>query len=338
MPLITTTMKYLYGTSTWATTPSTYCQNSTSASDYGKCYNTTWKAVFVQTDTTTWPIDPSTGRDSFPCAADGTCIRYTTTTGDRIFGKIFDYPGKQAVLQGFWSRSHTSLPMVGNIMSLQGLAVPILSNASIVGERDTRAAYIWLFPAFNYETSSWPVYDPVENWKAYLNPYSITAGVVQVLRWQGSIFTSSSDLAVFEQRVNNIWYAFDVVVSWAYESSPLAVIPLDHDKEWLPYQELRSAFGYAATGVDQPGWNADDIVRVLRELFPNRAWAVFDDRQYVLYLYNLTPDYVPDWLIEKLSPTAMKVLQPPADVAVAKAWLDLLNERNAQIPPQAELP
>jgi hypothetical protein len=34
----------------------------------------------------------------------------------------------------------------------------------------------------------------------------------------------------------------------------------------------------------------------------------------------------------------MKVLKAPADVAVAKAWLDLLNERNAQIPPQTELP
>jgi len=65
---------------------------------------------------------------------------------------------------------------------------------------------------------------------------------------------------------------------------------------------------------------------------------VFDDRQYVLYLYNLTPDYVPDWLIEKLSPTAMKVLKAPADVSVAKAWLDALNERNAQIPAPAELP
>jgi hypothetical protein len=58
----------------------------------------------------------------------------------------------------------------------------------------------------------------------------------------------------------------------------------------------------------------------------------------MLYLYNLTPDYVPDWLIEKLAPTAMKVIQSPADAAVAKSWLDLLNERNAQIPPQAELP
>jgi len=331
MPLTTARKWFWYGLATYAYKPSTYCVSDTSASDYGKCYNiVTNKAIFVQTDTTTWPIDPSTGSDSFPCAKDGTCIRYTSITNTRTFATIFDYPGKQAVLQSFWSRSHTNLLMIENILYLRGLAVPILGN--------TDPAYIWLFPALNYEVSSWPVYDPVENWKAYLRPYSITVGTVQVLRWQGSVFTSSATLAVYEDESNNIWYAFDVLVVYAYESSPLAIIPLDYDKEWLPYQELRSAFGYAATGVDQPGWNADDMIRVLRELFPDRAWAVFDDRQYVLYLYNLTPDYVPDWLIEKLSPTAMKVLKAPADVAVAKAWLDLLNERNAQIPPQTELP
>ena len=152
------------------------------------------------------------------------------------------------------------------------------------------------------------------------------------------IFASNMNLIVVEKSSNNIWYAFNFYMTYAYESSPLAIIPLDYDKEWLPYQELRNTFGFSINGVDQPGWNADDIIRVLRELFPDRAWAVFDDRQYVLYLYNLTPDYVPDWLIEKLTPTAMKVLKAPADVAVAKAWLDLLNERNAQIPTQAELP
>jgi hypothetical protein len=333
MPLTTARKYFWYGLASYAYTPSTYCQNSTSASDYGKCYNIIRnKAVFVQTDTTTYP--------TLPCETDGTCIRYTSTDYGRYLpidpnnpssgSTIFSYPGKQAVLQSFWSRSHTNLPMLENILYLRGLAVPILGNVD--------PAYIWLFPAVNYEVSSWPVYDPVSNWKAYVNPYTIPVGYVNVVRWQGNVFMSSATLAVYEGNYNNIWYAFDMLVIWAYESSPLAVIPLDYDKEWLPYQELRGAFGYAATGVDQPGWNADDIIRVLRELFPDRAWAVFDDRQYVLYLYNLTPDYVPDWLIEKLAPTAMKVIQSPADAAVAKAWLDLLNERNAQIPPQAELP
>ena len=320
MPFITATTRYNYGTATYVEKPSTYCQNSTSASDYGKCYNIVYgKAVFVQTDTTTYP--------TLSCETDNTCIRYTSVANVRTLATIFSYPGKQAILQYFWSRSHSNMKIAGNILYLHGVPIPYSDSA-----------YLWLFPAVNYEVSSWPVYDPVGNWKAYLNPYTISVGYVNILRWQGNVFTSSAPLAVYEGNINNIWYAFDVIVAWAYESSPLAIIPLDYDKEWLPYQELRSAFGYAATGVDQPGWNADDIVRVLGELFPNRAWAVFDDRQYVLYLYNLTPDYVPDWLIEKLSPTAMKVLKPPADVAVAKAWLDLLNEKNVQIPPQPELP
>jgi len=321
MPFSTAVTRYLYGTGTWATSLSTYCQNNTSASDYGKCYNTIGKAIFVQTDTTTYP--------TLPCETDGTCIRYTNTTSTRTFATIFDYPGKQAILQYFWSRSHASEHFVGNIQFLVLLPVPLAAGAT---------TYLWMFPAPNYELSSWPIYDPVANYKAYLNPYTISVGYVNILRWQGNVFTSSATLSVHESNLNNIWYAFDIIVVYAYESSPLAIIPLDYDKEWLPYQELRSTFGYADTGVDQPGWNADDIIRVLRELFPDRAWAVFDDRKYVLYLYNLTPDYVPDWLVEKLSPTAMKVLKAPADVAVAKAWLDLLNERNAQIPPQAELP
>jgi hypothetical protein len=305
-----------------------YCQNNTAASDYGKCYGTAWgKAVFVQTDTTTWPIDPTTG-DSFPCAKDGTCTRYTSTVNNRSLGTLFSFTGKQAIVQYIYTRSHSVLDIYGRITYLRGHPIPATDTG----------AYSFLFPAQVYEQATWPIYDPVSNWKAHLNPYTITIGRVFYLRWQGTLFTPVLYLYVYEENNNNIWYASYVRVVYAYESSPLAVVPLDYDRDYVLYQELRSAFGFSINGVDQPGWNTDDIIRVLRELFPNRAWAVFDDRQYVLYLYNLTPDYVPDWLIEKLAPTAMKVIQPPADVAVAKAWLDLLNERNAQIPPQAELP
>jgi len=328
MPFNTGIAGALYGLYTGET--NTFCQNNTAASDYGKCYNTLGgKAVFVQTDTTTWPIDPSTGRDSFPCAADGTCTRYTSTTYSRYLTTLFSFTGKQAIVQHIYTRSHSVLDIVGRIIYLRGHPIPTL---------DYDSAYSFLFPAQVYEQATWPIYDPVANWKAHLNPYTITIGRVFYLRWQGTLFTPVLHLYAYEENSNNIWYASYVRVVYAYESSPLAVIPLDYDRDYMPHQELRSAFGFSINGVDQPGWNADDMIRVLRELFPDRAWAVFDDRQYVLYLYNLTPDYVPDWLIEKLAPTAMKVLQPPADVAVAKAWLDLLNERNAQIPPQAELP
>jgi len=330
MPFNTARVSVELGTAPYAESPNTYCQHSTSASDYGKCYNiVSGKAVFVQTDTTTWPIDPSTGRDSFPCAADGTCTRYTTTAYHRNLGTLFSFTGKQAIVQYIYSRSHSVLGIVGRIIYLQGHPIP---------SHTYDGGYTFLFPAQVYEQATWPIYDPVENWKAHLNPYTITKGRVFVLRWQGTMFTPVLYLVAWERGINNIWYASDVVVIYAYEASPLAVIPLDYDRDYVPYQELRNTFGFSINGVDQPGWNADDMIRVLRELFPGRAWAVFDDRQYVLYLYNLTPDYVPDWLIEKLAPTTMKVLKAPADVAVAKAWLDLLNERNAQIPPQAELP
>jgi len=315
-----------YGTGWGVYKPGTYCQANTSAPDYGKCYNIViGKAIFVQSDTATYP--------TLPCETDNTCTRYTSAAGVRLFREIFSYTGKQAIVIHVWSRTHTNTRVYeGNVQHPipSGMLTPVPYSSNNPGSA-------WFFPFPNYELSSWPVYDPVANVKAYLNPYTITSGSVYVLRWYGSYLTTSLYLIAWESG-NNIWYASDFRIHWSYESSPLAVIPLDHDKEWLPYQELRNAFGYAATGVDQPGWNADDIIRVLRELFPDRAWAVFDDRQYILYLYNLTPDYVPDWLIEKLSPTAMKVLKAPADATVAKAWLDLLNERNAQIPPQAELP
>ena len=330
MPFVAGVYLFQYGTDWWITKPNTYCVNDTSAPDYGKCYNVfignnvfIGKAVFVQTDTATYP--------KLPCEYDDTCIRYAYTAVSRSFGTVFDYANKQAVVQYVWARSHSwSSQFVENVQYIHyGMIFPT------PGYDLDRS---WLFPSPNYESNTWPIYDPVLNFKAYLNPYRITSGYVAVLRWQGMFLTPVLYLSVFERGLNNIWYAGDVRIHWAYESSPLAIIPLDHSRDYVPHQELRNAFGYAATGVDQPGWNADDMIRVLKELFPDRAWAVFDDRQHMLYLYNLTPDYVPDWLIEKLTPTAMKVIQPLADATVAKAWLDLLNERNAQIPPQTGLP
>jgi len=321
MPLVTGIAEYFYGTY-YSLTSNAYCVNDTSKSDYGKCYNITRnKAVFVQTDTTTYP--------TLPCELDNTCVRYTATTGIRILSTVYSYTNKQAILQFFWTRVHTSSTgFYGNIVTINPPMIRVDPNIN---------SY-WFLPSPFYEQASWPIYDPVANFKAYLNPYTITYGNVAIIRWSGNVFSNILNLQAIEGYLNNIWYVFDAKIIWAYESSPLAIIPLDYDRDYVPYQELRNAFGFSINGVDQPGWNADDIIRVLRELFPNRAWAVFDDRQNMLYLYNVTPNYVPDWLIEKLSPTGMKVLKAPADVAVAKAWLDLLNERNAQIPPQAELP
>jgi len=316
MPFSSANYRPAYGIVWWTDRPGTYCQNNTSASDYGNCYNIVYgEAIFVQTDTATYP--------TLPCESNGTCTRYTSTTNIRSFGTVFSYSGKQGIVQYFFTRSHAwSVQFGSNITnSYYGIIIP-----SHTGNPDD----LWFFPSPNYEESSWPVYDPVVNFKAYLNPYTIPSGVVMILKWHGSFFTPQLYISAFERNLNNIWYAADISIMWAYESSPLAIIPLDYNNDYVPYRELRSTFGYAANGVDQPGWNADDMIRLLKDIFPDRAWAVYDDKQCVLYLYNLTIDYVPDWLIDKLAPVGIKVLQPPSNLSTAQAWLNELNARNAQ--------
>jgi len=301
-----------------------YCINDESRSDYGTCYVLPGKARFVQADTSAYPVG------SLPCERNNTCVRYTNTSWDRTLYTMFSYGSKQAIFTRFSLRTHGS---IAGLEAKMSYAIGIYLASPV-----ENYSYSVFFPSVQYELNQWPIYIPHLNMKAYFNPYRISYGNVVVVEWDGNMLTPVLYVGVYEDNRNNIWYSASGLVVWAYESSPLAIIPLDHDRDYVPYQELRNVFGFSINGVDQPGWNADDMIRVLKELFPSRAWAVFDDRQYVLYLYNLTPDYVPDWLIEKLAPTAMKVLKAPADVAVAKAWLDLLNERNAQIPPQAELP
>jgi len=306
-----------YGTPNWSITYNAYCQNNTSASNYGQCYNVWQKAIFVQSDTTTYPVG------SLPCEQSGTCIRYTDNPYTRTIKTIFSYSGKQGILTYFWSRSHSPVNFRGNV--LLNALIPIPGSPGI------DPIYAWFLNAPNYEVSSWPVYDPVANFKAYANPYTIPSGYVNIIRWSGIFFTPVLNLLTGEGGKNNIWYAFDVRITWMYESSPLAIIPLDFNNDYAPYRELRNAFGYAYTGIDQPGWNVQDMISTLKDIFPNRAWAVFDDNQQILYLYNLTLDYVPDWLIERLAPVGIKVLQLPSDYSVAQTWLNEINARNQKV-------
>ena len=304
------------GTSPGAYNPNVYCISDTSSSNYGACYVQSGLARFVQTDTTTYPVG------SLPCEKNNTCVRYTNTTYNRIIYTLFNYGSKQGILYRFIIRSHgnNTVP-INNISFLQG--------AYFVSPFQD-FAYSYLFPDVQYEINQWPIYIPVLNLKAYFNPYTITNGNVVVISWNGNFLTSTAYVGVYEGNNNNIWYLATGIITWFYESSPLAIIPLDYNNDYAPHRELRDAFGYAANGIDQPGWNAQDIISVLKDIFPNRAWAVYDDVHKILYLYNLTMDYVPDWLINKLAPVGVKVLQSPSDSSTAQAWLNALNSRNPQ--------
>jgi hypothetical protein len=178
------------------------------------------------------------------------------------------------------------------------------------------------------------VYDPITN--SIFNIANQTVGYRINMEYYPNALGLKIIGGFFNAMNNNTFFAVIAFVAYASEASPSLIMPVDYN-EYVAYNELRKTVGWSFDGVNQLGWNASDIINTARELFPNRAWAVYDDNQNVLYLYNLTMDYVPDWLIEKLAPTAIKVLKAPADAAVAKAWLDLLNERNAQISTPAEL-
>ena len=324
MPFTGSYIRYRIGTDDWR--ENTYCQTNTSASDYGTCYNVTGQVYFVQTDTTTYPVG------SLPCETAGTCTRFTTARWFYEF-TIADYSSvkKQVLLYFIRSKHFTNVLttkcgsfIVGTELTYSGdnLFPPVTIRSTAIGSRLVAGGRC-------------DVYDPITNSIFSIQPS--TNGYRVDMEYYPNVFGTKIMGAFYDAVYNNTFFALVAFISFAVEASPVLIMPIDYDR-YLVFNELKSAVGWAADGVSQYGWNADDIIRVLRELFPDRAWSVFDDRQYVLYLYNLTPDYVPDWLIEKLAPTSMKVLKAPADATVAKAWLDLLNERNAQIPPQAELP
>jgi len=321
MVFITTYYTFWDGITPGSVAPTgVYCINDETRSDYGTCYIESGRARFVQVDTSAYPVG------SLPCEVSNTCIRYTDTRWSRTLYTVFNYGSKQAIFTRFSLRTHGSITnFVSKISYVAGMYL-----ASPVDDY----AYSVFFPSIQYELTQWPIYIPNLNMKANLNPYRISYGNVAVVEWGGNMLTPILYVGVYEDNRNNIWYSASGLVVWAYESSPLAIIPLDYDRDYMPYHELSGAFGFSINGVDQPGWSYQEIMNVLKEIYPDRAWAVFDDRAKALYLYNLTPDYVPDWLIEKLTPVAMKVVKAPLNASVAKAWLDELSRRNIKIPAQ----
>jgi hypothetical protein len=83
---------------------------------------------------------------------------------------------------------------------------------------------------------------------------------------------------------------------FSFEASPEALIPnLDYN-EYMKYSELRNVIGYrycdgqmlnyAPENCMAVGWNADDMVNILKQLFKDREWYVYDDAKNILYANN----------------------------------------------------
>ena len=294
----------------------TYCQTDPSASDYGKCYISTsgvGKPFYAYSTNT-----PA-------CISDNTCTGIQNPGWDYVIViKDNTSVNKQMVVYKFWTVSNSNRNNPDDRFRCGRATIKL----NVMGEN--------LWPGFMLRTvnivsgAGLNAYNPLDNSICAPNVFSTpTVGTQMVSEWSGAVLGMRINLVINLRSQSDVYYAIWAAAFFSEESSPLAVIPLDYDREYVPYIELKNVIGYSINAVDQPGWNADDVIRVLRELFPDRAWAVFDDRQYSLYLYNLTPDFVPDWLVERLTPISIKVLKPPADSSVAKAWLDELSRRNA---------
>jgi hypothetical protein len=305
MPFVVVQGHPAYGADWFDSVTNKYC-----TSDLSNCVVSAGKAIVTAT--------------SPGCASNGTCIAVSPNCNTEI---AVYYDGSSVNKSGFNIRwwyhigaSFYSYPMFA--LSLDGGSVDtFLVNGT------PASAYALRLVDIN-------TYLPLSSlWIPYLKQYQYGTEYLVVAEYTGGF----KKVSLFHCVGANQWIIGVIGYLFTAESSPSAIIPLDYYSEYVKYQELRQAFAYSYNGLDQPGWNADDMVRALKELFPDRAWAVFDDRTYTLYLYNLTPDFVPDWLVEKLVPISMKVLKQPADSSAPKAWLDELNRRNYNTSPSVEV-
>ena len=310
MPFNYVNYMFQYGSCIWARTPGAYCQTDTNASDYGQCYGACPPMFFVQTDTTNYP--------TLPCQSSNTCIRLTSLYGNYQIATVIDLSsvGKQAILKWFQSTANSSLTIDPNYTYFQGFIVPF------VGDHPP-------FSHFGYVNfqNQFLGYDPVYNLWIYVNRYTPKVGYANELQFNDTVLATKITLNTNFGYQNNVYLAGRVKIGVLQEVSPLAIIPLDYN-EYLKYNELRRTFGYSADGINQPGWNADDIINVLKELFPDRAWMVYDDKDSTLYLWNVDFSDVPEWLLEKIDPTAVKVLKSPPSPEPEKSLFTELEKRN----------
>ncbi len=283
-------------------------QDAGSCDTSGNCTSAFGKAVW-------WP--QFSGISNPPCASASppTCIiapadMFTLDT-------IIDYTsaGKQAIFR--------SLFVGGQQGNANGLAMGNSAPTHIFATPGTISLSYALKPIsqfYSYIQNNINVYDPVENYWPYWN-----AGL-SFIRYLPNILTQR---IIVQAHGYFMWWATAyVIVSYMYEVSPTAIIPLDYNNDYLVYPELRRIFGYSYNGIDQPGWNASDIINVLKELFPDRAWMVYDDKDSTLYLWNVNFSDIPDWLLQKINPSRAKTLQAPSSTSAEQSLFSLLAQRN----------
>ena len=302
MPFVPVKYVVRYGLRRYLGAVNKYCIDNVPTTDpnWGKCYTEPGgnPAIYIYS-----------GPETPACQRENTCIRYNINLVLRTIDVLFDHPAKQAIISFFSIRAHTVIPTILD-QRPGGILLPNVNEDQ----------FFWFFPQNIFRTVTYPYYDPVTNLYFDVNPYTITRGDVYTVRWSGSVLTNKIFLVHHDAMCNNCWSMASGLIMWLQEASPFAIIKLRYE-EWLTHKELRSNFGYSATGIYQSGWNAQDMIRAMKEVYPDRSWAVYDDREYTLYIYNLDFDDIPERLFNLLTIASVVVLKPKTDAEAALKWI-----------------
>jgi len=266
MPFKSTYVNYAQGMQWWQDPSGVYCTNYTS--DSVTCKVTLGKAV-LRCDACTNP----------QCVSAGTCIWIQNEAGYST--TIYSLPsGKQGILN-----------MLISTARIGGTGYSIPAFPSIYDGINLWDTYVFYrgFHSFNYfRAGQTAFYNPETNaFVSYV--YDSYGTIVKVEASKIGLFFTS--LNITYQFNTNGYYISGHLLFISYEASPELIMPIDYD-EYILTQELRDVVGWSINGYAQVGWNADDILRVVQSLYPDRPWVVYDDRTLTAYANGLELDDV----------------------------------------------
>lgn len=316
MPFRNRITYFTFGSHPDSTTFSDYCQTDPNASDFGKCYTAHGRAYFV-----------SPYNETPACVNDGTCyfVQDTKIAEINVSCTVdFTSVGKQAIIYEIFYVINTNNPKyapftIGNIAP----HVYAYFDDTSLGRMSLTCCPVLA------DFSSSKYYDPQNNWFGAKNYFTTpTVGTQYVVKFSGTRFFQKMCINISNaywpyESGNRAYYAGIIKYVYAYEASPELVLDFPYT-EYIKYPELRSAVGYAPPR--HPGWNAQDIISIMKDIFPNRVWMVYDDRTSTLYGWGITLEDLPDWLVSQFSPASFVVLKDKWDSNAVNAYISALNQ------------
>jgi len=298
-----TVIEYSQGMEWWRYPGEVYCTNYNS--DSATCTVSSGKAI-LRCDACTNP----------KCVKDDKCIWIQNVFAYSV--TIYSLPsGKQGILNALISTGR-----VGGT-GFDPPAFPCIYEGAVVG---SNVFYRGLYSFFYFQGGRSSFYNPATNTVIMFGSDSYGATTMVEADKVGLLFTS---LGIVYQFNTDGYYISGHFLSISYEASPELIMPIDYD-EYILTQELRDVVGWSISGYAQTGWNADDILRVVQSLYPDRPWVVYDDRTLTAHANGLELDDVVELINLGILSDVVTVYSYNTYKISRKAVEDFLNFYRAQ--------